>query len=186
MAINEIAARYAPLVVLHKDDKLRPSSAERFVDRSWLRWATGVGLDGVPVEGTQDELDDSRLGAASTNPYTHDGYLASALTRPLDDQAARRGDPPLERGFFLRLREEAYARGDESTSSDPSVYAGSQAYWDYEEETKALTYWLFYPGSSPPLGILRASEQIGVKARDAAGQPRADEPPVEVEAAIAA
>lgn len=186
MTIEDIAARYAPLVVLHEDDKLRPSSAERFVDRSWLRWATGVGLEGVPIEGAQNEVDDSRLGAASTNPYSHDGYLASALTRPLDDHASRRGDPPLERGFFLRLREADHARGDESTSSDPSVYAGSNAYWDYEEQTGALTYWFFYPGSSPPLGILRASEQIGVRARDAAGQPGADAPPVEVEAAMAA
>jgi hypothetical protein len=184
--MDEVAARYAPLVILHGDDKLRPSSADWFIDRSRLRWATGVGLDGVPVEGAGDDVDETRLGAASPDPYSHEGYLASALTRPLDDHSARRGEPPLERGFFLPLEEEVHARGAESTSSDPSVHTGSTAYWDYEEKSKAMTYWLFYPGSSPPLGILRAGEQIGMRARDAAGAPRADAPPDELEAAVAA
>jgi hypothetical protein len=183
---DEIAARYAPLVVLHADDKLRPAPADWFIDRSRLRWATGVGLDGVGVEGAEDDVDAARLGAAGPNPYTHDGYLASALTRPLDDHSARRGDPPLERGFFLPLEEEAHARGAKSASSDPSVYAGATVYWDYDEKSNAMTYWLFYPGSSPPLGILRAGEQIDMRARDAAGAPRADEPPDEIEAAVAA
>ncbi|HEX2292718.1 MAG TPA: hypothetical protein VHH55_05350 [Gaiellaceae bacterium] len=175
--MDEVAARYAPLVVLHGDDKLRPSSAEWFVERSRLRWATGVGLDGVPVQGAEDGVDAARLGAAGANPYSHDGHLASALTRPLDDHSARRGVPPLERGFFLPLKEEKHARG-----------AGTAAtvYWDYDEQSKAMTYWLFYPGSSPPLGILRAGEQLGMRSRDAAGAPPADGPPEEIEAATAA
>ena len=186
MAMDKIAARYAPLVVLHGDDKLRPSSADWFLARSSLRWATGVGLDGVDVPEAGDKVDASRLGAASTNPYSFDGHRASALTRPLDDHSARGAAPPVAQGFFLRLREEAFARGDKGTSSDPSVYAGATTYWDYDEGARAMTYWLFYPGSSPPLGILRMGEQIGLKSRDAAGVPADETPPPELEAATAA
>ena len=32
--IAAVAERYAPVVVLHADDKLRPSSADWFLDRS--------------------------------------------------------------------------------------------------------------------------------------------------------
>jgi hypothetical protein len=186
VAIDEIAATYAPLVVLHDDDKLRPSSADWFLARSSLRWATGGGRDGVPVPEADGEVDANRLGAASTNPYSFDGHTASALTRPLDDHAARGTEPPVAQGFFLRLREEDFARGDKGTSSDPSVYAGATTYWDYDETAKAMTYWLFYSGSSPPLGILRMAEQIGLQARDAGGVPADELPPPELEAATAA
>jgi hypothetical protein len=186
MAMDEIAARYAPLVVLHGDDKLRPSSAEWFLARSSLRWATGLSLDGDEVPDAGDEVDPSRLGAASSNPYRFDGHAASALTRPLDDHAARGPAPPLAQGFFLRLREKDFARGDKGTSSDPSVYRGATTCWDYDESAGSMTYWLFYPGSSPPLGILRMHEQIGLKARDAAGVPADEPPPPELEAAFAA
>ena len=185
MAVHEVAAKYAPLVVLHADDKLRPSGANWFLARSSLRWATGRGLDGDPVPDAGGDVDASRLGAASPDPYRHQGHVASALTRPLDDQAARHGDPPLEQGFFLRLGRDVDARGDKGTSSDASVYAGSTTYWDYDEAAQALTYWLFYPGSSPPLGILRAVEQIGVRDRDAAGAPAAEGAQRELEAAAA-
>jgi len=186
LALPEVAAKYAPLVVLHGDEKLLPSSADRFVARSCLRWATGRGLDGDEVPTAPGDVDASRLGAASRDPYRMESHIASALTRPLDDHAARRGDPPLEQGFFLRLRKEADARGDKSTSPDPSVYTGSTTFYDYDADAKALTYWLFYPGSSPPLGILRAGEQVGVRTRGAGGQPSAEGPPDVVEAAVAA
>jgi hypothetical protein len=172
--------KYAPLVVLHAEDKLRPSSANWFLARSELRWATGRGLSGDAVPDAARGIEPDRLGAASPSPYRFDGYVASALTRPLDDQPVRRGEPPLQQGFFLRLREEGFARGDKGTSSDPSLYAGATVYWDYEENGKALTYWLFYPGSSPPLGILRAGEQIGTRG------PPTEAVPVELEAADAA
>ena len=153
MSITDVVAKYAPLVVLHAEDKLRPSSADWFLARSTLRWATGRNLDGEAVAEADGDVDAGRLGATGSNPYRHGAHIASALTRPLDDNAARGGDPPLEQGFFLRLREESFARGDQ----------GSTVYWDYDEHAKAITYWLFYPGSSPPLGILRAGEQIGTR-----------------------
>lgn len=186
MATDEIAQRYAPLVVLHDDDKLRPSSAEWFLDRSSLRWATGGGLGGVPVPEADSEVDTSRLGAASSDPYTFDGHAASKLTRPLDDHSARGAEPPVAQGFFLHLREETFARGDKGTSSDSSVYTGTRTYWDYDETAKAMTYWLFYAGSSPPLGILRMGEQIGLRARDAGDVPADEMSPPELEAAAAA
>jgi hypothetical protein len=175
----EIARKFAPLVVLHRGDKLRPSSAARFVQRSALRWATGANREGEPVPGTERRVEQGRLGAASGNPYRVGRHLASAFTRPLDDNPARLGDPPLEQGFFLRLRNERHARGDKSASPDRSLYTGTPAYWDWDDELKAMTYWLFYPGSSPPLGILRAHEQIGTRAAPGA-------PPDPVEAAEAA
>lgn len=180
-----LAAKYAPLVVLHREEKLLPCSADWFIARSSLRWATGSGLGGDPVAEAAGDIDPSRLGAASSNPYRHDGHLASALTRPLDDHSSRGAEPPVAHGFFLRAREESFARGDKGTSSDPSVYAGTTAYWDYDEEARAMTYWLFYAGSSPPLGILRMGEQVGLRARDAAGVP-GEAPPPELEAATAA
>jgi hypothetical protein len=185
-AMKEVAERYAPLVVLHRQDKLRPSSAEWFLERATLRWANGVGLDGDEVPDAADEIDASRLGAASSNPYRFGEHLANALTRPLDDNAARGPAPPVTQGFFLRLRKEGFARGDNGTSSDSSVYAGATTYWDYDETAKAMTYWLFYPGSSPPLGILRLTEQIGLRSLAAAGLDAGEEPPPELESATAA
>jgi hypothetical protein len=186
LAIADTAAKYAPLVVLHDEEKLRPCSVDWFLARSSLRWATGAGLDGAPVPEAEADVDASRLGAASTKPYSFDRHPTNHLTRPLDDNPARGADPPAAQGFFLRLREEAFARGDKGTSSDPSVYAGVSAYWDYDETAKAMTYWFFYAGSAPPLGLLRMTEQVGLRARDAGGVPAGEAPPPELEAAAAA
>jgi len=186
MGVPDFIARYAPLVVLHRDEKLLPGSADWFIERSRLRWATGRSLDGDAVPGADGQVSAGRLGASSENPYRVGQHEASALTRPLDDQPARGGKPPLEQGFFLSLRDSASARGAKSASPDPSLYTGATTYVDFDEQAKAITYWLFYPGSAPPLGILRAGEQIGIRSRDAAGQPEADEAPEEVEAALAA
>jgi hypothetical protein len=186
MAIRDLIEKYAPVVVLHRREKLLPASAEWFVERSRLRWATGVGLGGAAVPDAEGSVDTARLGAAGGGPYRFREHAASALTRPLDDHAARRSGPPLEQGFFLALRDEPSARGAKSTSSDPSLYTGTPVYYDYDERLKALTYWLFYPGSSPPLGILRAGQQVGIRSREAAGTPEAEEAPTAVEAAVAA
>jgi hypothetical protein len=163
--LPKLAEKYAPVVVLHAEEKLRPAPAAWFLERCSLRWATGRGLTGEKVS---DEVDAGRLGAASSKPYTHGGVQASALTRPLDESRARPPGLPPEQGFFLRLREEKFARGRDG---------GSRTYWDFDETTGGLTFWLFYPGSAPPLGILRASEQL---------EGRDDEVPDEVVAADAA
>jgi hypothetical protein len=186
MPTQELAAKYAPLIVLHGEDKLRPASADWFLARSALRWANGRALDGDDVPEAGGEVDPDRLGAAGANVYRVGSYLASSLTRPLDDNPARGTEPPREQGFFLRLREEGFARGDKGTSGEGSVYAGATTYWDYDEKSKALTYWLFYPGSAPPLGILRATEQIGLRAIDATGDAAAGAAPHELRAAVAA
>ena len=181
-----MAEKYAPLVVLHDEEKLRPCSADWFIAHSSLRWATGAGIDGTecPMRTTGSTRADSapRAGIRTASTDTR----RARLTRPLDDNSARGGDPPIAQGFFLRLREEAFARGEQGTSSDPSVYAGVTAYWDYDPTAKAMTYWLFYAGSAPPLGILRMHEQIGLKARDAGGVAPDEAPPPELEAAAAA
>ena len=164
----EVAAKYAPIIVLHGDDKLGPSSADWFVERSELRWSTGRSRSGVAVDDSK--VDGERLGAAAAHPYRHDGYAASALTRPLESHPTRPTDLPLEQGFFLRLRDERFYRGD-----DPGP-----VYWDYDDTIAGITYWLFYPASSPPLGILRAGEQLGTEG------PATEAVPDEVEAADAA
>jgi hypothetical protein len=66
------------------------------------------------------------------------------------------------------------------------VYRGATSYWDYDEGAKAMTYWFFYAGSAPPLGLLRLDEQIGLRSRDAAGVPAGEPVPSELEAATAA
>jgi hypothetical protein len=186
VAIADTAARYAPLVVLHHEEKLLPCSTDWFLARSSLRWATGAGLGGAPVPEAGDKVDADRLGAASKNPYSFDGHPASQLTRPLDDNPTRGTDPPAAQGFFLRLREEQFARGDKGTSSDPSAYEGVPVYWDYDEAARALTYWFCYAGSAPPLGLLRMTEQIGLRSREAGGVPAGEAAPPELEAATAA
>lgn len=163
--LPDLAEKYAPVVVLHAEDKLRPAPAAWFLERSSLRWGTGRSLAGARVA---EDVDPSRLGAASSKPYKHGGHPAGALTRPLDENRARPAGLPPEQGFFLRLREEKFARGDDGPS---------RTYWDYDEATRGLTYWLFYPGSAPPLGILRAAEQL---------EGPAPEVPEELEAADAA
>jgi hypothetical protein len=165
--LPDLAEKYAPIVVLHAEDKLRPAPADWFVERSSLCWGTGRGLAGARVG--EGDIDPSRLGAASPDPYTHGRYPASALTRPLDENRARPADLAPEQGFFLRLREEKFARGDDRPS---------RTYWDYDEATRGLTYWLFYPASAPPLGILRAAEQLE--------GPETEAVPEELEAADAA
>jgi hypothetical protein len=184
MTVPDIVTRLAPVVVLHRDDKLRPSSPERFVARSRLRWAVGRRLEGEEVPAGEKRVDAKRLGAASKRPYKRGEFTASALTRPLDESPARATGLPVEQGFFLALKDEDDARGDPSTSPDESVYAGTPILYDYDRRAKAITYWLFYPGSSPPLGLLRPLEQIGIRATRAAG--RRDEAPPELEAAEAA
>jgi len=186
VSIADTAAKYAPLVVLHHEEKLLPCWTEWFVEHSMLRWATGAGLDGAPVPEADDKIAAGRLGAASKNPYRFDGHPASQLTRPLDDNSARGTDPPASQGFFLRLREEKFARGDKGTSSSASTYEGVPVYWDYDENARALTYWFCYAGSAPPLGLLRLNEQIGLKSRDVAGLSTGEAPPPEIEAATAA
>jgi Vacuolar protein sorting-associated protein 62 len=63
--VADLAARYAPLVVLHRGEKLLPASPDWFIERSQLRWATGRGLDGDPVPEAGSRIDAGRLGAAS-------------------------------------------------------------------------------------------------------------------------
>ena len=170
--LADLAAKYAPIIVLHGDDKLRPSSAEWFIARSELRWASGRRLDGVAVRNVGDKVDPKALGAAASKPYRHEGFVASALTRPLDNHSARAPNLPLEQGFFLRLRDESFYRGPKR--------GALRAYWDFDESTASITYWLFYPASSPPLGILRAGEQLGTEG------PPTEEVPEALEAADAA
>jgi hypothetical protein len=184
MAVPDVVTRHAPLVVLHRDDKLRPSAPERFIARSRLRWASGRGLDGEQIPAGEKTVDARRLGAASERPYKSGSHLASALTRPLDESSSRAAGLALEQGFFLGLKDEDDARGDPSTSSDRSVYAGTPIVYDHDRRAKAITYWLFYPGSTPPLGLLRPLEQLGIRATRSAG--RRDTAPPELEAAEAA
>jgi len=181
-----VAEKYAPLVVLHDEEKLLPCSADWFLTRSALRWATGKGLGGDAIPGADNGVDGTRLGAASTSPFTHGGHPANQLTRPLDDSPGRGTDPPVSQGFFLRLREKKFARGDKGTSSNKDVYAGVPVYWDYDEAAKALTYWFCYAGSAPPLGLLRLPEQVGLRALDVGGLPPDEAPPPELESAVAA
>lgn len=185
MAVPDVVVRHAPLVVLHHDEKLLPASAEGFIAKSALRWSTGRSLRGTLVDEARDRIDPGRLGAASPEPYRHDAYAADDLTRPLDDSPGRTAAPPPGEGFFLALRDSKSARGDKSSSSDASVYAGVPVYYDYDPPAKVVTYWLYYAASSPPLGLLRAGEQIRMQATAAAAHNEAAIPPAELEAATA-
>jgi hypothetical protein len=169
VAVPPVVRRYAPLVVLHRDEKLLPSSAEKFVAESRLRWAKGRGQPRDVVPSAAGTIELARLGAASTDPYEAGGHPANAYTRPLDGSADRLPGVPLEEGFFLELRAGKAARGDPGTMPGPERYAGSPVYYQYDEPAQSVTYWLFYSGSAPPLGLLRPHEQLGLQADLAAG-----------------
>jgi hypothetical protein len=175
-----LAARYAPVVVLHAEDRLRPCSAEWFLERSDLRWASGRSLGGVGVADVGRTVAPSRLGASAKRPYRHTGYVASTFTRPLEAHSTRPADLALEQGFFVRLRTEAAARGHDGVSADGTRYRGATTYWDHDKTTASITYWLYYAASAPPLGILRAGEQLGTEG------PPTEAVPEEIEAADAA
>ena len=76
MAVPGVVRRYAPLIVLHRDERLLPMSAESFVRRSTLRWSTGRSLRGTLIPEARTGIDARRLGAASPQPYL------SKATRP--------------------------------------------------------------------------------------------------------
>jgi hypothetical protein len=170
---------------LHRDEKLLPSSAEKFVSESRLQWARGGKKADEVVPGPAGTIELARLGAASADPYEHEGRPANAYTRPHDGAAGRLPGVPLEEGFSLELRTTKAARGDPGTISDPARYAGSPVYYQYDEPAGSVTYWFFYAGSAPPLGLLRPLEQVGVQAELAAGTTGAA-PSEELEQAAAA
>ena len=96
----DVAEKYAPLIYLHDEEKLRPCSADWFIEHSSLRWATGTGIDGTAVPDADDGVDPSRLGAASRNPYSVDGHPREQPHAPAGRQL-RAGRRPAGRAGLL-------------------------------------------------------------------------------------
>jgi hypothetical protein len=141
-AVPRVVRRYAPLVWLNSGEQNFPTTGQSFVNHSRLRWAKPL----FPDDNVDSTVDSSRLGAASSNPYTHefDGrtYEADDYTRPRGTEADRNG-LPTGYGFFLDLDNDARG-GMRSTSANNRVYrSAARVYYDYQPR-KDVTYWFFY------------------------------------------
>jgi hypothetical protein len=141
-AAPRVVRRYAPLVWLHSGERNFPTNGQAFINRSRLRWAKPLASD----DNVDSTVNASRLGEASTNPYTHeyDGrdYKASDYTRPRGTEADRNG-LPTGYGFFLDLDND-FRGGMRSTSSSNRVYtSGARVYYDYQPG-RNVTYWFFF------------------------------------------
>src|SRR5918992_895306 len=100
-----VVERYAPMVFLYSSDDNRPTTAERFVDNSRLRWNHDQDC---PDDDVTDEPRASTLGnggyrhrTAGTWPICSPGdtvYRSNQFTRPYSGIAG-------DEGFFLDLRD---------------------------------------------------------------------------------
>jgi hypothetical protein len=167
---DDPAATFAPLVSLHPDETSFPIAADRFIERSSVKWSgsTCVGRANVATgaiakrktPGRVPPTDMSRLGG-HPQPYVFESlrknckprprlYRSSELTRPYDS-GRRAAGLPREEGFYLDLL------SDSKDGDPPLVRRGSErvlgsvpAY--YEVETAdgrrhpglRVTYWLLY------------------------------------------
>lgn len=167
------ALTFAPLVHLHSREPSFPTSAQRFIQRSTLKWVTDgcVGPANVATGRVADRktagpvprLDPARLGGRP--PYRRRSlakdcehrrstvYTTAQHTRPYD----RRDRPPglgLEGGFYLDLLTGAYG-GDRwvRRRGDQAVLEGIPAYVAVErapvggEPGLRLAYWLLFARS---------------------------------------
>ena len=151
------ARRFAPTVVLDREEQLFPISADDFIARSELRWAGGQGPTITPVRP-------GRLG------YGEDGYqtvpedeahapiAASRHTRPYD---AFKRDPvslPLSHGWTLSLKAYEDAVGTAPRAMDGSVYSGVPVYYEHIHGygRDYILYWFCYAGSALQRAIIEA------------------------------
>lgn len=167
---DDPAATFAPLVLLHPDEISFPIAADRFIERSSVKWSgsTCVGRANVATgqiakrktPGRVPPTDMRRLGG-QTRPYVFESlrtnckprprlYRSSELTRPYDSGQRPPGLPP-EEGFYLDLL------SDSKDGDPPFVRSGSgrvlgdvPAYYEtatvdgWRHPGMRVTYWLLY------------------------------------------
>lgn len=141
----ELARKYAPLVILGKDEKYEPIDATTFIANADLRWNRDGGCKDTDVDENPTPRHLATPGRYHQRPSTKDlptcdqsgrEYDTTEPTRPFDN--AELG----AEGYFLELK-------NEDTRTGGSTKA--PAYVQYVDGTDAhagktgYVYWFFYP-----------------------------------------
>lgn len=167
------ADAFAPLVRFHEGEENFPIDAERFIQRSSLKWRDGacVGLHNVATGRIADRktaepvprTDSARLGGQGKPPYrmrqldrdcerrVGRAYATTDLTRPYDDGRRRAPGLPRDRGFYLDLLTDSFD-GDPSFAERDGrrELAGATAYYEVTPMTVdgfrglRIDYWMLF------------------------------------------
>jgi hypothetical protein len=182
---DDPAVAFAPLVLLHPDETSFPIAADRFIERSSVKWAgsTCVGRANVATgaiakrktPGRVPPTDMRRLGG-NPRPYVFESlrvnckprprrYRSSDLTRPYDS-GHRAPGLPREEGFYLDLLSDSkdgdpplVRRGSDRVFGDVSAYYETETLDGRWPRKVRVTYWLLY-GYGKALGS-RGGELVG-------------------------
>ncbi|ONI75183.1 hypothetical protein ALI144C_41300 [Actinosynnema sp. ALI-1.44] len=174
----ELAKKYAPLVVLGKDEKHRPIDATTFIANSELRWNRDGGCkdDEVDKHPTPQSLTDPNryhrresagLGE-SIPPCEQSGreFNTTDPTRPYDN--AELG----ANGYFLDANNDLHDKGTNTAPSYVQYVDGTDAH----KGKTGYVYWFFFPWNqwTNPLGGLGGNhegdwERVTVIVDDAKG-----------------
>jgi hypothetical protein len=182
---DDPAVAFAPLVLLHPDETSFPIAADRFIERSSVKWAgsTCVGRANVATgqiakrktPGRVPPTDMRRLGG-NPRPYVFESlrtnckprprlYRSSELTRPYDS-GRRAPGLPHEEGFYLDLLSDSkdgdpplVRRGSERVLGDVPAYYEAEVADGRRPPGMRVTYWLLY-GYGKALGR-RGGELVG-------------------------
>lgn len=165
------AARFAPLVRLHKKESLMPMDATRFIERSVLRFDHDGGFcrDEEPVA---DPVDPRLLGLRTKEPYRHkDVELGKPSSKPMSCPGhgeRERASTEVGAGFYL----------DPPKELRKGEGPGAPVYWEYHKHKTdpartAYVYWFFYPYNKLSPGNMHEGdwERVAVQLRD--GKPEA-------------
>lgn len=164
------AAAFAPLVRLHPDETAFPIAADRFVERSSLKWVGSICVGRANVAtgriakrktpGRVPHVSLARLGG-ERRPYAFESLDAKCRPRPRlfrSTEVTRPYDPhprppglPLEEGFYLDLLTDSYdgdpplhgSGADRALGAVPAYYESSRRQRRGHTELR-IGYWLLF------------------------------------------
>jgi hypothetical protein len=133
---NPVAA-YAPIVFLHTAEDDWPTSAERYISQSELRWSHDDFI--TQCDHTVWARGNVNTGTLGSGGYTHNSecdhsgplYRSNQFTRPRDGDSVFGGAPE---GFYL-----------EPDGEFPDAFP-VPVYYEYQPRSY-IRYWFFYPFS---------------------------------------
>lgn len=167
VATDDPASTFAPVLSLHPDEPVSPTSVDEFLRNSWLVWAHEGGCrDFSFALNAHARPDDRRRpGSASPRRLGNGGYAhragcdhggtrfdTSDFTRPFAGE--REGLRGAE-GFYLDLRDGARTPKPRTThQNEQLILQEVPVYFERHPEAdgERITYWFFYPFSIPPGG----------------------------------
>ena len=169
---DQPADAFAPLIRFHQQEKTFPIDAERFVQRSSLKWRDGdcLGLHNVATGRVADRktaepvprTSSARLGGQDAPPYrvrqldrgckrrVGRTYATTDLTRPYDD-GRRVAGLARDRGFYLDLLTDSFDGDPTFAERDGRrELAGVPAYYEVTPMSVdgirglRIDYWMLY------------------------------------------